>query len=325
MSQFQCLIEFQPPLFPSQEPNGAVPSALAFVRQCCCTWKRAEEALAWVSRRTICFCPSPIPPPTSTGLFPSLHCQKVAECQTSKLGLVDWEGYGPEESSWISAQDILDQSLVEDFYWKSGRPFPGALLSYPWADLSIFPCLCCVFVFVWMGSIWQFTMCFAVIVASYPAPLLFLSLPRYCFTPFTCSVLIMSFNLLFSPHSCALLCQIVVCTPCKWLCQPNCPMFCRFMFNTLPVDLLVFVFSTSSPDFQVVPHSIQPWSHSRAPISDLFCLCPALLCRLCTASPPPHCTLFFIFSHCVHLQRMLPQKFDWNCSYLLPPYLVFFF
>ncbi len=51
MSPFQSSIGYQPPLFASQEPDAAVPSAQAFVQKCRRTWERARKALVQAGRR----------------------------------------------------------------------------------------------------------------------------------------------------------------------------------------------------------------------------------------------------------------------------------
>ena len=45
LSPFQCCLGYQPPLFPAQEEEVAVPSAQAFIRQCRRTWRRARARL----------------------------------------------------------------------------------------------------------------------------------------------------------------------------------------------------------------------------------------------------------------------------------------
>lgn len=45
LSPFQCVYGFQPPLFPTQERELAVPSVQAYIRRCHRTWHRAHAAL----------------------------------------------------------------------------------------------------------------------------------------------------------------------------------------------------------------------------------------------------------------------------------------
>lgn len=218
LSPFMCCLGYQPPLFPSQGSEAAVPSVQAYIDRCRRTWTRAREALlrargrtkaaadrhrrqapryvcgqrVWLSTKDLplkvsagklapkfigpypiskimspvtvrlrlplhlcrvhpvfhvskikpVLCSphsphvsSPVPPPPLViDNIPAFRVKRILQARRRGRGfqyLVDWEGYGPEERSWVPARDILDPSLIEEFHLRQSLSISGTPSGVP--------------------------------------------------------------------------------------------------------------------------------------------------------------------------------------------------